>query len=362
MRFSYIYGIRMGDWIKLLADSELEIALRCLPRAGAITVASMINSILGSLEDFRYGKRIEEVEIEAHPLFILGHPRSGTTHLHNLLLLDPEFAAPTLLQVFFPHSFLLTERVFLRTLGSRLPKTRGFDNVELGLGTPQEEELALCSLGAPSTYMSLLLPQRVDEYAKYLSLRELPSDGVERWKSIYVKYLRKLTFRFGRRLALKSSPNTARIQTLLELFPDARFVHISRHPYSLFQSYRTFLIYLHKNFAFLQKPDMGDLDDDILRYYTQMYDAFFADLPLLAKNRFHTLRFEDLEKSPLSEMKILYETLELPGFQAVKPKIESYVERTSRYQKNVYPGLTDAEKGKIRFAWKRSFEVWDYEC
>ncbi|MCX6575058.1 MAG: sulfotransferase, partial [Candidatus Aminicenantes bacterium] len=164
---------------------------------------------------------------------------SGTTHLHNLLLLDPEFAAPTLLQVFFPHSFLLTERVFSRTLGSRLPKTRGFDNVELGLGTPQEEELALCSLGVPSTYMILLLPQRVDEYAKYLSLRELPSDGVERWKSIYVKYLRKLTFRFGRRLALKSSPNTARIQTLLELFPDARFVHISRHPYSLFQSYRT---------------------------------------------------------------------------------------------------------------------------
>jgi hypothetical protein len=352
----------MGDWIKLLADCELEIAPKYLPRAGLITMASIVNSFLGSLEDFRYGPRIEEVEIESHPLFILGHPRSGTTHLHNLLLLDPEFAAPTLPQVFFPHAFLLTERFLSRTLGSRLPKTRGFDNMELGFGTPQEEELALCSLGAPSSYMSLLLPQRADEYAKCLSLRELSPDDVERWKRIYVKFLRKLTFRFGRRLALKSSPNTARIRTLLELFPEARFVHISRHPYSLFQSYRTFLIYLYKNYAFLQKPDMGDLDDDILEYYTKMYDAFFVDLPLLAKNRFHSLRFEDLEESPLSEMKFLYEALELPGFQAIKPKIESYVERIRRYRKNIYPGLTEAEKSKILFAWRRSFEVWNYEC
>jgi hypothetical protein len=362
MRFSYIYGIRAGDWIKLLADSELEIALKCLPRACAITVASIVNSFVGSLEDFLYGRRIEQVEIEAHPLFILGHPRSGTTHLHNLLLLDAEFAAPTLPQVFFPHAFLLTERFFSRTFGLRLPKTRGFDNVELGLGTPQEEELALCSLGAPSSYMSLLLPQRVDKYEKCLNLRDLSPDDVERWKRIYVRYLRKLTFRFGRRLALKSSPNTARIRTILELFPEARFVHISRHPYSLFQSYRTFLVYLYKNYAFLQEPDIADLDDDILHYYTKMYDAFFADLPLLAKNRFHNLRFEDLEKSPLSELKLLYEKLELPGFQAVTPKIQSYVERTRRYQKNVYPGLTEAEKNKILFSWKRSFEVWNYEC
>ena len=55
------------------------------------------------------GGRIEAARVEA-PLFILGHYRSGTTHLHNLLALDPQFAAPTVFQVLNPHTFLGTER------------------------------------------------------------------------------------------------------------------------------------------------------------------------------------------------------------------------------------------------------------
>lgn len=61
-----------------------------------------------------YGKRLEAVEIPKNPVFILGdcfarplcsahvlsgHPRTGTTHLHNILALDPRFVAPTTLQV-----------------------------------------------------------------------------------------------------------------------------------------------------------------------------------------------------------------------------------------------------------------------
>ena len=53
------------------------------------------------------------------PLFILGHYRSGTTHLHNLLALDPQFAAPTFFQALNPHTFLSTER-FVAPVADRL--------------------------------------------------------------------------------------------------------------------------------------------------------------------------------------------------------------------------------------------------
>ena len=360
MKISYIYGIRLMDWMRLLIDSGFHIAPEYLSRAGVVTLCSVVNSLLGSLEDLLYGRRIEDVEIESHPLFILGHPRSGTTHLHNLLILDPRFAAPTFQQVFFPHTFLYTERAIARIFGPRLPETRGFDKMELRLETPQEEEIALCSLGSLSVYMSMLFPHRVNHYMKYLSLRELSPNEKQRWKKTYVRYLKKLTLRFNRRLVLKSTPHTAKISTLLELFPDARFVHISRHPYNVFQSYRNFLTYISRHFFFFQKPDLGNLDDSIFRYYTKMYDSFFNDLPHLSENRFHALKFEDLEKSPLPKMEALYEQLELPGFDAVRSRIESYIDHISGYQKNELKELTPEEKIKISRVWKRSFKVWGY--
>ena len=44
------------------------------------------------------------------PLFVLGHWRSGTTHLHNLLAQDiDQFAYANTYQVINPHTFLATE-------------------------------------------------------------------------------------------------------------------------------------------------------------------------------------------------------------------------------------------------------------
>ena len=50
----------------------------------------------------------EVIGIDPTPLFILGHWRSGTTHMHNLLGKDPNHTYPTLWQVIFPDSFLVT--------------------------------------------------------------------------------------------------------------------------------------------------------------------------------------------------------------------------------------------------------------
>ena len=84
--------------------------------------------------------------------------------------------------------------------------------------------------------------------------------------------MRKLTFKYGRPLVLKSPPHTARIRLLLEMFPEARFVHIHRHPYQVFRSCRHY----HDTavwYSYLQKPDTSLNDDRIIR----RYEAFAKD-------------------------------------------------------------------------------------
>ena len=39
-----------------------------------------------------YSSRVQRQPLHPEPVFVLGHPRTGTTHLHNLLALDPTFA------------------------------------------------------------------------------------------------------------------------------------------------------------------------------------------------------------------------------------------------------------------------------
>src|SRR5262249_10786245 len=107
--FHPLQGMGLGDWMSLLRRHRFAIDLRHWPRTLVQTAVGASNSVNARIERGRFGRRIEAARVEA-PLFILGHYRSGTTHLHNLLALDPRFAAPTLFQVFNPHTFLSIER------------------------------------------------------------------------------------------------------------------------------------------------------------------------------------------------------------------------------------------------------------
>ena len=107
--FHPLQGMALGEWWSLLRRHRFALDLKHSPRALVQTALSAANSAGARLERLRFGRRIDATEVQA-PLFVLGHYRSGTTHLHNLLALDEQFGAPTLFQVLNPHTFLSTER------------------------------------------------------------------------------------------------------------------------------------------------------------------------------------------------------------------------------------------------------------
>src|SRR5262245_15448156 len=88
-------GIPLGDWLRLLSANHFSVDAAYLPRAVFVSFAAAVNSVFRWYEERRYGEKWREVCIPP-PLFVLGHWRSGTTHLHYLLGLDDRFACPNL--------------------------------------------------------------------------------------------------------------------------------------------------------------------------------------------------------------------------------------------------------------------------
>ena len=110
---NYLTGITWGVWRRLLRDNRFAVDPPYWHRAAFVTVASAMNAVWARREQRRYGAAIERVRITEPPLFILGHWRTGTTLLHNLLAQDTErLAYANTYQVVNPHTFLSTEATF----------------------------------------------------------------------------------------------------------------------------------------------------------------------------------------------------------------------------------------------------------
>src|SRR5262249_35102668 len=134
---SYFLGITLGDWISLLSENDFAVAPSCLPRAMVITACSIPNTIIAWLESLRFRRAWKRIEVPP-PLFVLGHYRSGTTHLQNLIAVDDRFAYLNAYQANYPNTFLLTENLGSKLLDAFLPRARPFDNVRLGADVPYE--------------------------------------------------------------------------------------------------------------------------------------------------------------------------------------------------------------------------------
>ncbi len=357
--FTSIYGMTLSQWAALLRKHRFAIDPPYWPRAAFITTASFLTTVARPYEELRYGRHYRDIDIPP-PLFILGHRRSGTTHLLNLLAVDRQFAYPNVFQALNPHIFLSTEGIskYARSLS---PKTRIIDNMRLGLDVPFEDEFATCSLTLHSPYLSWALPGAAIHYDRYATFKDVPRHEVEQWKRGMLLFIKKLTWKYRKPLILKSPPHTGRIRLLLELFPNARFVHIHRNPYRVFQSTKR-QTQVMSQASRLQRGNQHLINERIIEGYRQLYDAFFEQRDLIPAGHYHEVCFEALEQDRMDQIRQLYEALALPGFEEMKPALQRYVDSISGYHKNEYEELPPALRSRIAQAWYRSFEEWGYPC
>lgn len=349
----------MGNWLRLLWHNR-GVDRVYLRRAASITTLSILTSPLRWYERLRYDAPVRQFVPAAPPIFIIGHWRSGTTHLHNLMCHDAQFGYISTLQTLAPGIMFVGGLTLGRLFGGRAPTRRPMDQMLVSIDSPQEEEMALASLSPYSTYHQWWFPRHAQSYFERYALMEgIGPDELRRWQAVYRWLIQKLTLRnSGRRIVLKNPSNTGRVKALLETFPGAKFIHIYRNPYDVFSS----TLHLYRKTlpaTQLQTISEAEIEQNVLRFYKLLMRKLVAEQPLIPAGDFAEVRFEDLERDPLGQVRRVYAELGLPGWEAAEPAMRAYVGTLDSYQKNQFRQDVDLV-AKVNEHWRFAFEQWDY--
>ncbi|HJO92513.1 MAG TPA: sulfotransferase [Victivallales bacterium] len=358
---SVIVGIKFDQWINTLKNNKFSIDLPYIPRAIATTNYSIYNSLCSFIEHVKFGKQIAKVK-HSPPVFILGHWRSGTTLLQNMLSVDKQLVTPTTLQVFQPNSFLLNKNLTIKLFGKFLSNTtRPMDNLAANFTDPLEDEFALCSMTGMSIYMGWAFGKNRDEFEKYLTFNDIDNRQINIWINALQTFVKKIVFNDTNRIPLlKSPPHTGKIKYLLEAFPNAKFIKIHRHPFDVFKSTKNMLIKVAP-WMQLQHFKEDGLDDLIVNRYKTLHKAFFEQKSLIPENNYCEISYKNITQKPLETINKIYTSLNISNFDNFKPELNNYLTSIESYKKNVYSDLACDIKKRLKKEWAETFRIWNYD-
>lgn len=320
-------------------------------------------SVFTPLQEKKYRRLLADKPLEHDPLFILGHWRSGTTFLHNILAQDKHFGYTTTYQTVFPHYVMALQGIFKPVMNFVMPKRRPTDNMELAPDLPQEEEFALNNMCPYNYYNFWIFPDRMQEYCnRFLTFRDIREDELQAFSQSFEKLVKiSLWNTGGTQYLSKNPPHTGRIKALSGFFPRARFIYLIRNPYTVFESTRSFFSNTIKS---LQLNSISDeeMEQNILRNYIELYHAYKEQSRPLkeAGGRLYEVRFEDIEKDALAITRDIYEKLDIPGWKEAEPAISKYILSKKGYKKNQYnydPRTIQLVNGH----WSEVLDEWGYE-
>ncbi len=358
-----ITGIEINDWLKLLSKNQWKVDPVYAHRVAWVSAFSVASTAAGRFEDARYGRELASMEINPEPLFLLGHWRSGTTHLHNLLGRLPGHTYPTVYQAVFPGCFLTTSS-WVQPLTARLMGgTRSYDNVKHGWNEAAEDEIALAKLTGMSPYIGFMFPGYAHRYEKYLDFEECSVAERTAWKDAFRYLVKKIMLATGGdRVVVKSCTHTARIRLLLELFPNARFVHITRHPYEVYAS--TIHMRSHTDWENHFHLPEGDAEEvrsrQTLTLGQKMFERVVDDRRLIPEGNLVEIKYEDLIGNEMAHVENIYKTLRLSNWDSAKPVLAGYLEGVKGYKRNKLK-LDKGRRDEVFEHWRVMFDTYGYE-
>ena len=331
------------------------------PLAGAaIGLAVLARWPFSAAERVVMESRLPPAGEMAPPIFILGHWRSGTTHLYNIMAKSGAFGYVPPVATGLPWDLFGLARVFRPLLERALPKHRYIDNIPVTPESPQEDEIAVANMSDLSFYHGIYFPRAFWDFVRRgLFFEGCSEKEIDYWRERFVYLLRKLYLYQDRKpLLIKNPVYTGRLAMLLEMFPEAKFIHIHRNPYDVFVSMRNFYAKLFKEFA-LQGYEHVDIDETILTVYERMMRALETEAAGLPKSRFIELRYADLDCDPMSALDEIYSNLGLPGFEVARPSFEAYIASVRSFEKNRF-SYSDEAAEKVAKRLGYFLDKWAY--
>jgi omega-hydroxy-beta-dihydromenaquinone-9 sulfotransferase len=339
-------GMRLGMLTKLVRRLGISWRPKYLARLFFLLQGGLWSSLLAWRENRLNGKRISEAPNPPPPVFIVGHWRTGSTYLHQLLNCDPALNAPTIFQCSFPESFISARSFAVPIMFPFVRGHRPMDNVKVGLNEPHEDEYALFRLSGFSPLERFIFPRN----ERYFLLNDetfLPTNqsSLATWKTSLLRFVKKLHFASGQRAVLKNPFHSLRIPLLRELFPEALFIHIHRNPLNVIPSTVHMWSVFGRQNAMRSEwspPSVADVISGFSYISTRLKD----DLAGLPQERCASIAFEELEQDPIKIMKDVYSRLGLDFSEATATNITKFLHANANYKKNEYK-LSEKENAEI---------------
>jgi hypothetical protein len=309
---------------------RLELLLRCLRRDARLgawgtvsnhgLVVQLVRNRLLLTDLLARHPEIHEVPVE-RPIIILGLPRTGTTHLHNVLAADAS----------------------LRTL----PYWESLQPV-VAPGAP-DERMAVTELALDIVNRSMPLFMRMHEMTPNHAHEEIQLLAIDMssmlfettapmpsWRDHFLardqtpsyRYLRTVLqaltwLRGGDRWVLKTPQHLEQIPALLSVFPDATFVVTHRDPVAVTGSVLTMLGYAARMTT--DHPDPLAIGRYWAPRVEQLLHACLRDHELLPPERTVHVRLPELVADDMAVVERIYATAEQPFDERARAAVGEYV-------------------------------------
>lgn len=330
--------------------------------AFSVLFFSIISWPIQVLQRLVYSFRWRKIDLnEKPPIFILGHWRSGTTHVHYLFSQDPTLGYLTNYQSFFFNICALGLGWVNRILAPLMPSTRPMDNMEMTVDKPQEEEQVVSNISDAASVHSFYFPNNPYYFDKYNLFENITPREKKKWQRAYTYALKGIAHMSGgKRLVIKNPNNTGRIKQLLELFPNAKFVYIHRNPYSVYLST------LHLFRAVLNDQSFQDITEEdnkvtVLRNYKRIMQAYEDQKHLIPEGNLVEVSYDEIGEGSEAMFTRMYKTLELGSYDVALPEVQKYLKRIKNYKKNKFVPIEEEMVQKIQEEWKFIFEKYGYD-
>lgn len=256
----------------------------------------------------------------AQPVFIIAPPRSGTTLVQNLLSLDEErFLHLKMYQTIFPavcfQRFIDSLTWLDRQLGRPFEKLMGWcekkwfggwdDLHKMRLNQPEEDD-ALFLYAFESEAIFMLFPY-VRELWEAGFPDALPAHERRKLMSYYRSCLQRHLYANGPRKTLlsKATQSSGTVESLLEEFPDAKFITIVRHPYRSVASHVSLFVPVWQ----AHSPEIakdGPVSKAYARLAVEWYKHLFAFRRRVPPRQYYCIDYRDLVRNPRKTIENLY--------------------------------------------------------
>lgn len=263
------------------------------------------------------------------PVFIIATPRSGTTAMQRLLALDEANFRPLLM-----YEMILGSVTWIRVVRALAAVAQPLgrcgdligrfffgkwdDRHRIRLDLPEEDEtIFVYTFASEAIYLLFPYIDRLPEAGFTDILPERDRDAIMRF---YKTTVQRLLYVSGgeKTLLAKSTSGLGRIKTLQRAFPDARFIHLVRHPAESIPSH---VSVFYPTWA-AHSPEIAKASPTSRAYAglaASWYRHMLREAPTIPERQYIRVMYTDFVADPEATVRRIYDRFGLtltPGYAA----------------------------------------------